>query len=198
MGIDGERIKYRKVKTDMTQTDAPAAISIKKEQQQDTTKYDRSDNASASVHPETTVPSSITCDSAAKKSSKGEGESSSLKQQRSPDVASQSTGNSRKKLRVDTAQPSHQANNNPHPSHHANNNPDSGRLMTSYSYGSPQTKSHNVGVRHITEMTIEIPQWMQSRHQDKCNLFCELMGMLVWQLILNYVFPSSSILNSVL
>lgn len=199
MGIDGERIKYRKVKTDLTQIDAPAAISIQKEQQEDTTKHDRSDTASASVPPETKVPSSITCDSAAKKSTKGEGGSSSLKQQRSPDVASQSTGNSRKKLRVDTAQPSHQANNNPHPSHHANNNPDSGRSMTSSNYSSPQNKSHNVGVGHITEKTIEIPQWIQRSYQDKRNLFCELaVHACVTTDLKLCLFSSSSILNSVL
>ena len=189
MGIDGERIKYRKVKTDLTQTDAPAAISIQKEQQQDTTQHDRSDTASASVPAETKVPSSITCDSAAKKSTKGEGGSSSLKQQRSPDVASQSTGNSKKKLRVDIA----------HPSHQADNNPDSGRSMTSYNYSSQQNKSHNVGVRHITETTIDIPQWMQRRHQDKRNLFCELaMHVCAATDIKLCLFSSSSIINSVL
>jgi len=174
-GIDAKCIKYRKVKTDTenaatTETAAasPVAASVQKEQPSATNNDPSTAKISVSasaVHPdEGRVPSSITCDSVSKSSSKEVGAGSSNKRKHTPDIASPLTATPKRKLRVDTTP----ANNN------APYKPDIGRSINSYSHDNISS-SRGMG-NHDTRMEMKIPVWLQRDRQSQRDLFFHLIG----------------------
>eukprot|EP00581_Thalassiosira_minuscula_P012804 CAMPEP_0183714476 /NCGR_PEP_ID=MMETSP0737-20130205/8973_1 /TAXON_ID=385413 /ORGANISM="Thalassiosira miniscula, Strain CCMP1093" /LENGTH=515 /DNA_ID=CAMNT_0025943407 /DNA_START=99 /DNA_END=1642 /DNA_ORIENTATION=- len=182
-GIDAERIRYRKSKSDAKQT-APAVIEtpatnsntgVQKDQQHASKNYPSNANASISGSAskeveEETVPSSITCESVSKNSSKGadEGGISRKREHDSAGITSPPIPTPKRQLKVDTTS---SKNSNSQYSQHS-----SQKSTNRYSRDSPSISSGMAVGHHEARFEMKLPLWLQRDLKSQRDLYFHLIG----------------------
>ena len=165
IGIDAQRIKYRKVAKEVSAHDDAAAVvgALTEKQSLEKSGHPPIANtpSSASVVPagEVTVPLSIACDSFTENSA-SEGGANGKRKRDHRDIESPLTITPMKSHRADIARS-------------IDNSLYKQDSLRSINSGSQDSGTNNSAYSNNLEIVMTLPEWIQRDHQSQQNLFCK-------------------------